>query len=259
MAIKTQTLNGPDLYGYLAEPETGARGGVLIYPTIFAVNDFVRGYAETLARAGLAAAVWDIYSGLPLVTDYQESLKRARMLDDAGVADMTGKWIDHMFGAMGLASVGVLGFCIGGRYALLQAAADKRLKACAMAYPSIENPRLANQDQDALTLAADIACPVHLLHAGKDHVTEPPTYQLRNARKKYHYQQSRFKEQHLLCNLFEGMGNQHLGYFFGEVGVLLVSFVNPLFQGTCPFLKWVRPVFPLHLKPVAISASSSTR
>ena len=178
MAIKTQTLNGPDLYGYLAEPETGARGGVLIYPTIFAVNDFVRGYAETLARAGLAAAVWDIYSGLPLVTDYQESLKRARMLDDAGVADMTGKWIDHMFGAMGLASVGVLGFCIGGRYALLQAAADKRLKACAMAYPSIENPRLANQDQDALTLAADIACPVHLLHAGKDHVTEPPTYQL---------------------------------------------------------------------------------
>jgi dienelactone hydrolase len=31
-------------------------GGVVILPTIFGVNGFVRGYAETLARAGLAAA-----------------------------------------------------------------------------------------------------------------------------------------------------------------------------------------------------------
>lgn len=178
MSVKMQTFNGPDLYGYLAEPEGGARGGVVIYPTIFAVNDFVRGYAETLARAGLAAAVWDIYSGLPLVTDYQESLERARTLTDGGVAAMTGKWIDHMFGKMGLASVGVLGFCIGGRYALLQAAADKRLEACAMAYPSIENPRLANQDRDALALAAEISCPVQLLHPGKDHVTQAPTYEI---------------------------------------------------------------------------------
>jgi carboxymethylenebutenolidase len=78
---------------------------------------------------------------------------------------------------MGLASIGVLGFCIGGRFALLQAADDKSIKACAIAYPSIESPRLPNQELGALALASDIACPVHMLQPGNDHVTKPETYE----------------------------------------------------------------------------------
>jgi dienelactone hydrolase len=47
-----------------------------------------------------------------------------------------------------------------------------------MAYPSIENPRLANQELDALALASDITCPVHVLRPGNDHVTNPETYEV---------------------------------------------------------------------------------
>jgi dienelactone hydrolase len=66
MPIKTQDIARDGLHGYLAQPETAGKGSVLIMPTIFGVNPFVRGYADTLARAGLTAAVCDFYSGEPL-------------------------------------------------------------------------------------------------------------------------------------------------------------------------------------------------
>ena len=176
MAIKTEKFSGPQLYGYVAQPEDGARGGVLVLPTIYGINEFARGYADLLANSGLVAVVWDINSGLPLVTDYAECIKRARTLTDRSVASMLTCWIDTMLADMKVTSIGVVGFCIGGRFALLTAAGDKRVTACAMAYPSIESPRLANQEQDALGLAADIACPVHLIQPGHDHVSSVETY-----------------------------------------------------------------------------------
>jgi dienelactone hydrolase len=56
------------------------------------------------------------------------------------------------------------------------AARDKRIKACGAVYPSIENPNLPNQEEDALALAADITCPVHVIQPGHDHVAQPETY-----------------------------------------------------------------------------------
>ena len=50
-----------------------------------------------------------------------------------------------------------------------------------MAYPSIENPRLPNQELDALALASEIACPVQMLRPGNDHVTNPETYEILTA------------------------------------------------------------------------------
>jgi len=181
MAIRTETVSGPQRYGYLAEPVGGARAGVVLLPTIFAINAFARSYAETLANAGFACAVWDIHSGVPLPDGYEEAIKRARALSDDKVVASIGTWIDHMLGEMKLASVGVLGFCIGGRFAIMQAATDRRIRACAMAYPSIENPRLPNQDMDALAMAADIACPVLNVQPGNDHVSQPDTYEILNA------------------------------------------------------------------------------
>ncbi len=178
MSIECKTFSGPDLYGYVAVPKAGARGGVLILPTIFGVNEFVRGYADALANAGLAAAVWDINSGLPLSTDYQECIRRARTLTDEGVLNMAARWHDALKAQCSSGAIGVLGFCIGGRFALLQVSQNRSIAACAIAYPSIENPRLQNQAMDALALAANIACPVQMLRPGNDHVSSPETYEM---------------------------------------------------------------------------------
>lgn len=177
MTIQSKTFSGPDLFGYVAAPKDGARGGVLILPTIFGINKFARGFADGLAETGLLAAVWDINSGLPLSTDYKECIRRARTLSDDGVVNMAGLWLDALLGQFGAEAVAVIGFCIGGRFAVLQSSQDRRISGCAMAYPSIENPRLPNQSMDALALAADIACPVHMLRPGNDHVTNPETYE----------------------------------------------------------------------------------
>jgi len=176
MSPRSQDIKQSGLFGFLAQPDTPTKAGVVILPSIFGVNAFVRDYAETLARAGLAAAVWDQYDGLPLPADYEESKVRARKLSDGGMQTSVGKWIDHMLGDLALTSVGVLGFCLGGRYVLNVAARDHRIKACAAAYPSIESPRSPNQEQDTLALAADIRCPVHIVQPGHDHVAKPETY-----------------------------------------------------------------------------------
>jgi len=173
---RSQDIKQSGLFGFLAQPDATTKSGVVILPTIFGVNAFVRGYAETLARAGLAAAVWDPYEGLPLITDYEESKKRARSLSDGGMRTNVKKWIDYMESDLALTSIGVLGFCLGGRYALIAAAQENRIKACGAAYPSIENPRLPNQQHDAVALAADIRCPVHVLQPGHDHVATVETY-----------------------------------------------------------------------------------
>jgi carboxymethylenebutenolidase len=176
MSPKSQDIKQSGLFGFLAQPDAPTKAGVVLLPTIFGVNAFARGYAETLARAGLAAAVWDHYEGLPLTTDYDESKARARKLSDAGMHAKVGKWIDYMLNDLQLTSVGVAGFCMGGRYVLMAAAQDRRIKACVAAYPSIEVPRLANQDEDAVALAADIRCPVHVVQPGHDHVATVDTY-----------------------------------------------------------------------------------
>src|SRR5262249_39204286 len=176
MSPKSQDIKQFGLFGFLAQPDAPTKSGVVILPTIFGVNGFVRGYAETLARAGLAAAVWDPYEGLPLIPDYEESKTRSRTLSDSGMQTNVKTWVDYMESDFRLTSIGVLGFCLGGRYALIAAAQERRTKACAAAYPSIENPRLPNQQHDAVALAADIACPVHVLQPGHDHVATVQTY-----------------------------------------------------------------------------------
>jgi carboxymethylenebutenolidase len=173
---RSQDIKQSGLIGFLAQPDAPTKGGVIILPTIFGVNAFVRGYAETLARAGLAAAAWDIHDGLPLITDYEESKQRARKHSDASARAAIREWTDYLIDELGLTSVGVIGFCIGGRFSLLTAAQDDRIKACGAAYPSIESPRLPNQEQDAIALAANIRCPVHVLQPGHDHVASVETY-----------------------------------------------------------------------------------
>src|SRR5882757_3589392 len=169
MSPRSQDIKQSGLFGFLAQPDTPTKAGVVLLPTIFGVNAFARGYAETLARAGIAAAVWDHYEGLPLTTDYEESKKRARTLTDATMHGAVKTWTDYLLSELRLSSVGVLGFCMGGRYAPMVAARDKRIKACAAVYPSIENPPLPNQEEDALALAAEITCPALVVQPGHDH------------------------------------------------------------------------------------------
>jgi carboxymethylenebutenolidase len=75
-----------------------------------------------------------------------------------------------------------VGFCLGGRYAVLLAAKDQRIAGCVPYYPSIRVPMSPNQTLDAMALASDIRCPVHLVHGTADQVFLHPVFlKLRDA------------------------------------------------------------------------------
>src|SRR6201986_4542091 len=115
MSIKPQGVAGDGLFGYLARPGAAGKEAVLIVPTICGLNAFARGFPETLAHAGLTAAVCDLYSGQPLPADYDAALAQARKLDDQIIDDIQTRWLDHL--QRGGAALRTIGFCLPGRFA----------------------------------------------------------------------------------------------------------------------------------------------
>ncbi len=173
---RTETINAGRVRGLVTHADK-PRGGVLLLCTISGVDAFMRDRAERLAEAGYSSLVWDPYPGEPLPPDLNSARVRAQKLSDDVVGDMSD-CVGHMLDTMKLPAVAVVGFCLGGRYALLLAARDKRLFACVPFYPSVLVPNLPHQSLDAVGLSAQIACPVHLIHAGADQVLKPEAFAL---------------------------------------------------------------------------------
>lgn len=166
--IRTEEILQGRVHGHIAHA-ANPRAGVLVLPTVTGVDGPMRAQARALAEAGFTALVWDQYPGEAPPVDVRSAMPRAAKLHD-GLVDAMSDCVSHMLGPMRLPAVAVLGFCLGGRYAVLLAAADRRIKGCVPYYPSIRLPNKPNETLDAVALAADIACPVHLVHGGADEV-----------------------------------------------------------------------------------------
>jgi carboxymethylenebutenolidase len=173
---RTENINAARARGFIAHADKPI-GGVLVLPTITGVDSPMQSIAQDLAGAGMTAMVWDPFAeddSNP--TDLNGFMARAGKLRDDLVDTHMGACVDYMLGPLGLSTVAVLGFCLGGRYSLLLAAHDKRLAACVAFYPSVRVPLTPNQSRDAIALAGEIACPVHLVQAGADQVILFPTF-----------------------------------------------------------------------------------
>ena len=148
-----------DLGGYLAVPSgDGPWPGVIVLHEAYGLNDDVRRNAELLAEAGYLAFAPDLYrggSGLRcLLRAFRElNARRGRTFDDiesarawlVGRADCTGR-------------AGVIGFCIGGGFALL-AASRPGFNAASVNYGMVPD------DVDELLRGA---CPVVASFGGRD-------------------------------------------------------------------------------------------
>jgi carboxymethylenebutenolidase len=171
MPIRTETLTRGERLAYLALPETKAHAGVLLLPSVLGIDAHAKAFAHALAGAGLATLIWGPFIGQPVPHTREERAARLATLTDAtSLREMTW-WLDAMLGELALTTVGTAGFCLGGRYGLLLSARDKRIKACLSYYPTIETPPLKGQTENVVALATGIACPVHLIYEGKDHLT----------------------------------------------------------------------------------------
>ncbi|HUY17839.1 MAG TPA: dienelactone hydrolase family protein [Candidatus Binataceae bacterium] len=125
------TSEGARIAGYLARPrENGKYPGLMILHDIFGVSDHARDVARRFANAGFVVLVPDAFSRIELGSDESRARERAAQLDDR----LTVRDLDN--GAALLRSlpvcngkVGAVGFCMGGRSALLLAVSSERVDA----------------------------------------------------------------------------------------------------------------------------------
>jgi carboxymethylenebutenolidase len=178
MAIKTRDVTCGDVPAYYAKPDSPTTdGGVLLLPSIHGREKYVMDYVHALAEAGFPTLMWDVFPGMGEAHTREERHARGKTLSDAGSLRKMTACVDKMFGELGLKKVVALGFCLGGRYALLLGANDNRLAGIVPYYPTIETPRLPTQERDVVADAVNIACPVHLITPGNDHLTSNEVFQ----------------------------------------------------------------------------------
>ena len=171
---RTEQIDQGRVHGLIAHADE-PRGGIVLLPTIFGVDRFSQGRAALLAEAGYTTLIWNQYPGEGAPTEYAVAQAKAGKLSDDLVGDMS-ECATHLLDKLKLPKVAVLGFCLGGRYALLMAAADKRLAGCSTFYPSIREPMKPNERLDAVARSADIDCAVHLTWGTADQVIVKPVF-----------------------------------------------------------------------------------
>ena len=169
--ITIKDIHRKGLHARFAKPWGKCSAGVLLLPSAVGLVPASDEQLTRLAEAGLAALAWNPYSAYDpaLTREERAKISETVLLDSDALREQSG-WLDTMHDKLGLTSLGVLGFCMGGRMALLLAAADNRVKAASAFYPTMRDPLPANA-MDLPPLADQIACPVQVHYPGKDHLT----------------------------------------------------------------------------------------
>jgi carboxymethylenebutenolidase len=115
---------------YVARPEGTARGAIIVIQEIFGVNPGIRQKCDKLAAEGYLAVAPDLFWRLKpevsfdpdVESEFQSALTMMGQFDqDAGIRDIEAT-IHHIRRTLGVARVGCVGYCLGGRLAFMTAA-----------------------------------------------------------------------------------------------------------------------------------------
>ena len=125
------TLEGDASFGaYVARPEGTPRGAIIVIQEIFGVNPGIRQKCDKLAAEGWLAVApdlfWRLKPGIELDPDVQAEFTQAldwmgQFDQDTGIRDIEAT-IHHIRRTLGVAKVGCVGYCLGGRLAYMTAA-----------------------------------------------------------------------------------------------------------------------------------------
>ncbi|QNE19778.1 dienelactone hydrolase [Kribbella qitaiheensis] len=170
MSIETSTVSVGDLTAYLARPASaGAGPGMLLLPMITGIGAQLRDWADELAGRGVTALVWDPFKGRSTDNSSREELSELLGgLDDDTVLAEQVALLDHLLGDLGCSKAGVIGWCLGGRFALLLAAREHRLASVTAYHPTTPSALRPNHSYDTIAEAAAITAPVLVIYPGND-------------------------------------------------------------------------------------------
>lgn len=176
MDVKGSTLelDTPDgkMEAYEARPkDRGSYPGIVVLMEAFGLNDHIKKVTERIAQEGYAAIAPDLYHREPeRVVPYSELQKAIGImnrLQDPKVMDDVGSAIAYLKSQNNVkaGSIGVTGFCMGGRFTYLAAAHHNRDVKAAVAFYGGGIPM---GKPSPLSRTGEIACPIYLFFGGKD-------------------------------------------------------------------------------------------
>jgi carboxymethylenebutenolidase len=173
--------------GYLAAPAVPAgehgRPGVLVIHHAGGVDAHIRDVTNRIANLGYVALAVDLFTregGPPPLEDLQALMSRLfAMSDQTVLADLQGaadllRTREDCDG-----KVGCIGFCMGGRYALLLACASNRLDAAVDCWggfidaATLQERSSTERPTPPLELAERLSCPLLAAFGAEDHNPSP--------------------------------------------------------------------------------------
>jgi carboxymethylenebutenolidase len=170
----TAQLNTSDgkMEAYVAQPKGGGSyPGVVVIQEAFGVNDHIKKVTDRIAAEGYVAIAPDVYHReAERVIAYAEMPKAIAALQrvvDAKAMEDVGSAIAHLKAQSNVkaGSIGVTGFCMGGRLTYLTAAHHANDVKCAVPYYGGGIPM---GNPSPLSRTKEIKCPMYLFFGAKD-------------------------------------------------------------------------------------------
>ncbi|MEE1781996.1 alpha/beta fold hydrolase [Streptomyces sp. SP17BM10] len=120
--------NGRTAHGYLARPPQGVGPGLVLVQEWWGLTTHVATMADRFAAEGFTVLAPDLYGGATTHDGAEAARLKRELPVERAVTDLAGA-VDHLLALDGVVgdAVGVVGFCMGGGFALLLAthAGDK--------------------------------------------------------------------------------------------------------------------------------------
>jgi carboxymethylenebutenolidase len=173
---------GDQIDAYLVAPEKCGPHGVLVIHEAYGLNEHIRDVVRRFAALGYTALAPDLYSreDLPEKLEMREALSLVlSQSDEAVVADLRGA-VGFLAEQLGKeAKLGCVGFCSGGRQALMLACADERLDAAVdcwggfVAKANREEETTAQRPAPPIDMVGGLAAPLMIVVGAEDKNPSP--------------------------------------------------------------------------------------
>ena len=164
-----------DLPGYYVTPAgTGKFPAVIVLMEAFGLNNWCKSICNRLAQSGFAAIAPDFYRGTTYeYTDVAGAIGKLKSLNDDAIMSDVGKSIDFLAGKSEINAngIGVIGFCMGGRYAFLtNAVYPTKIKAAISFYGGGIDATAGNPlgQKSILDRSPTMQSPIMLMYGSED-------------------------------------------------------------------------------------------
>jgi carboxymethylenebutenolidase len=170
-------VNGGRMPVYVTHPvvDGGQLPAVVVVHEIFGLSDHIKDVARRFANEGYLAVAPDLFWNMGPVPDFsdRESFMRFRQsMDDRNLLSSLDAAVDHLRGEslVDPARIGIVGFCMGGYYALLETVRSADIAACVDFYggPLVHKEPSENRPLAPLEAARDIKVPLLGLFGEED-------------------------------------------------------------------------------------------